>query len=217
MKFALPLSNTDLMLLRNSAISFVLLTTVAIAIYISASGMQRTANDNLSTARVYFDQVSTSVTQIAQEEETIIRYIDRYIQLDADGIVADQDRLSFLERMTNIRETLQLYAMGISMGEQINYVVPYPPEDPLPGQPLTLHQTPINLELSLLHEGDLIRMFDRLLSLPGMFQPTECMVDLDSSSAQGMTQLRENLTSRCRINWYSFDLTPPATANQEGY
>ncbi|MDP3517461.1 MAG: hypothetical protein Q8S94_09875 [Pseudohongiella sp.] len=216
MKLPLPLSNSDLMLLRNSLISFVVLSGLSIAIYVTASGLQRSANESLNSARVYFDQVSNSVTQIAQEEETIIRYIDRYIQIAADGIVSEQDRLVFLERMTSIREMFQLYALGLSMGEQISHIVPYPPEDPLPGDPLTMHQTPISLELSLLHEGDLLRLFDRLLSLPGLFQPTECVVDLDSSSTEGLTQLRENLSARCRINWYSFDLSPPDSSAQEG-
>lgn len=216
MKSPLPLSNADLMLLRNSSISFVVLTMLSIVIYVSASTLQQTSSRNLNAARANFDQVSTSVTQIAQEEETIIRYIDRYIQIEADGIVADQDRLQFLERMTSIRESLQLYALGLSMGEQISYVVPYPPQDPLPGEPVTLYQTPINLDLSLLHEGDLLRMLDRLLSLPGLFQPTECVIDLDSSSSDGLTQLRENLSARCRLNWYSFDLPQSDSITQEG-
>lgn len=217
MKFVLPLSKTDLMLLRNSALVFAVLTTFALATNVGANRLQRTANENLNSARAYSDQVNTSVTQIAQEEETIIRYIDRYVQIDADGIVSEQDRLQFLERMTSIRETLQLYPMSLTMEEQISHIIPYPPEDPLPGEPVAMNQTSINLEFSLLHEGDLIRMFDRLLSLPGLFQPTTCIVEIESGATQGLTQLRENFSSRCQINWYSFDLTPPAATSQEGF
>jgi hypothetical protein len=216
MKTPLPLSKTDLMLLRNSSISFLVLTTLAIFIYVSASSLQQSAAQNLNAARANFDQVSTSVTQIAQEEETIIRYIDRYIQIEEDGIVSAQDRLLLLERVTNIRESLQLYALGMSLGEQVSYVVPYPPEDPLPGDPVTINQTVINMELGLLHEGDLLRLLDELLSLPALLQPAECIVELDSSATDGLTQLRENLSARCRVNWFSFELTPPASVAQEG-
>ena len=216
MKAAPPLSKSDLMLLRNSVISFLVLCILALVTYVSATRLQQLANDNLSAARVYFDQVSTSVTQIAQEQETIIRYIDRYIQIDTDGVVSAQDRLQFLERMDSIRESLQLYALDLEMGEQISYVVPYPPQDPLPGEPVTVNQTSIDLALPLLHEGDLVRMLDQLLSMPGLFLPTQCLIILDSISTDNFTQLRENLISRCRVNWFSFELTPPAAIAQEG-
>ena len=216
MKAAPPLSKSDLMLPRNSVISFLVLCILALVTYVSATRLQQLANDNLSAARVYFDQVSTSVTQIAQEEETIIRYIDRYIQIDTDGVVSAPDRLQFLERMDSIRESLQLYALDLEMGEQISYVVPYPPQDPLPGEPVTVNQTSIDLALPLLHEGDLVRMLDQLLSMPGLFLPTQCLIILDSISTDNFTQLRENLISRCRVNWFSFELTSPAAIAQEG-
>ena len=216
MKAALPLSKSDLMLLRNPVISFLVLSILALVTYVSATRLQQLANDNLSAARVYFDQVSSSVTQIAQEAETIIRYIDRYIQIDTDGVVSAPDRLQFLERMDSIRESLQLYALDLEMGEQISYVMPYPPQDPLPGEPVTVNQTSIDLELPLLHEGDLVRMLDQLLSMPGLFLPTQCLITLDSISTDNFTQLRENLVSRCRVNWFSFELTPPAAIAQEG-
>jgi Asp-tRNA(Asn)/Glu-tRNA(Gln) amidotransferase C subunit len=216
MKAALPLSKSDLMLLRNPVISFLVLSILALVTYVSATRLQQLANDNLSAARVYFDQVSSSVTQIAQEAETIIRYIDRYIQIDTDGVVSAPDRLQFLERMDSIRESLQLYALDLEMGEQISYVMPYPPQDPLPGEPVTVNQTSIDLELPLLHEGDLVRMLDQLLSMPGLFLPTQCLITLDSISTDNFTQLRENLISRCRVNWFSFELTPPAAIAQEG-
>lgn len=217
MKAELPLSKSDLMLLRNSSIVFAALTTLAITIYVGASGLQRSATANLNSSRAYFDQVSTSVTQIAQEEETIIRYIDRYVQIAADGIVSPQDRLQFLERMTHIREQYQLYSMNLTMDELVSHVVPYPPEDPLPGDPVTMTQTAISLELSLLHEGDLLRLLDELMRLPGLFQPTACSIELDAGAGEGFNQLRENLLSRCQINWYSFDLTSPEIPPEEGY
>jgi hypothetical protein len=216
MKLPLGLSKSDLLLLKNSSLSFLVLSVVSIAIYLSSSAFQQSANESLNAARANFDQVSISVTQIAQEEETIIRYIDRYIQIAEDGIVSAQDRLLLLERVTNIRESLQLYALGMSLDEQVSYVVPYPPEDPLPGDPVTINQTVINLELSLLHEGDLLRLLDELLNLPALLQPAECVIELDSSATDGLTQLRENLSARCRVNWFSFDLTPPASVAQEG-
>jgi hypothetical protein len=216
MKAAPPLSKSDLMLIRNSVISFLVLSILALVTHVSATRLQQLANDNLNAARVHFDQVSTSVTQIAQEEETIIRYIDRYIQIDKDGVVSAPDRLQFLERMDSIRESLQLYALDLEMGEQISHVVPYPPQHPLPGEPVTVNQTSIDLELPLLHEGDLVRVLDQLLSMPGLFLPTQCLIILDSIATDTFTQLRENLVSRCRVNWFSFELTPPAAIAQEG-
>lgn len=209
-------SKTDLILLRNSLVSFLVLTSLAIVIYVSTSSWQQSAAQNLSAVRANFDEVSTAVTQIALEEETIIRYIDRYNQISENGIVSAQDRLLLLESVTNIRESLQLYALGMSLGEQVRYEVPYPPQDPLPGEPVTINQTIIDMELGLLHEGDLLRMLDELLSLPALLQPAECVIELDSGAIDGLTQLRENLSSRCRINWFSFELTPTSSVAQEG-
>lgn len=210
MKMPLQLAKKDLMLLKNAAMVFVVLPTLAVVMLIGALSLQQSANESLDAASTRLEQARSSLTQIAEEEETIGLFIDRYLQMEADGVVSPLDRLQFLEQVRYIRESLQLYNIDVSMAEQNSHLVPYPPENSLPGEPVALNQTTIDLRLSLLHEGDLLRLFDQLLISPGLLQPSECMIEMIATAEDAMTQFRENLTAQCRLHWYSFDLTPPA-------
>jgi hypothetical protein len=167
MKMPLSLAKKDLMLLKNAAMVFVVLPTIAMAMVFGARSLQQSATENLDSARIGFVQATTALTQIAEEEQTIGRFIDRYLQMEADGIVSTLDRLQFLEHVRRIRESLQLYTVDVLIGEQTSLLVPYPPDNLLPGEPVVLNQTTIDLQLSLLHEGDLLRLLDELLIIPG--------------------------------------------------
>jgi hypothetical protein len=216
MKMPLQLAKKDLMLLKNAAMFFVVLPTLAVVMLIGARSLQQAANESLDAASMRFEQARSSLTQISEEEETIGRFIDRYLQMEADGIVSPLDRLQFLERVRHIRESLQLYTIDVSMDEQNSLLLTYPPDDLLPGEPVALNQTTIDLTLSLLHEGDLLRLFDQLLISPGLLQPSECMIEMVPTAENAMTQFRENLKAQCKLHWYSFDLTPPAAIAEDG-
>lgn len=216
MKMPLPLAKKDLLLLKNAAMVFVVLPTIAMVMVLGVRSLQQSATEDLDTARMGFEQATTALTQIAEEEQTIGRFIDRYLQMEADGVVSPLDRLQFLERVRRIRESLQLYTIDVSMGEETSLLVPYPPDNSLPGEPVALNQTTIDLQLPLLHEGDLLRLLDELLSMPGLFQPSECLLEMSAGAEDRLTQLRENLTAHCKLHWYSFDLAPPPEIAQEG-
>jgi hypothetical protein len=216
MKMPLSLAKKDLMLLKNATMVFVVLPTIAMAMVFGARSLQQSATENLDSARIGFMQATTALTQIAEEEQTIGRFIDRYLQMEADGIVSTLDRLQFLEHVRRIRESLQLYTVNVLIGEQTSLLVPYPPDNLLPGEPVVLNQTTIDLQLSLLHEGDLLRLLDELLIIPGLLQASECLLEMSASAEDRMTKLQENLSARCKLQWYSFDFTPPPAIAQEG-
>jgi hypothetical protein len=217
MKLALPLSKSDLLLLRNAAVSCLMLCVISVLLVLGSNQLQTTSNQNLLNERAGYEQVVTSVMQIAQEEETITRFIDRYRQIASDGVLAAEDRLALLEQMTTIREQYQLYPMQVLMEEQVSHVLSYPPEDPLPGEPVSIQQTTINVSLPLLHEGDLLRAMDDILNLPALLQPVDCVLDMDAGLQNGMSQLRENLVSVCRLHWYTFNLEPTPVLDQGAF
>jgi hypothetical protein len=161
-----------------------------------------------TNAQGIFDSTSTSVQQIAQEEETIVRYIGRYQQLESEGVMSAEDRLVLLENIGNLREQLHLYTMGVDMSEQVSTRLEYDPYDPNPGLPVDLHSFSIRLSLPLLHEEDLTRLIDGMLAESGLVLPRNCQMSIDAGNSPDFSVLGEHLAARCILQRYTFDLNP---------
>jgi len=212
MKLTLPLSPDDMKLLRVPALAFALCASLATAAFFGAEQADTNANARINQARADLTQVRTSIEQISAEEDTIVRYIGRYQEAEADGAMASEDRLDFLETLGELRQSLKLFPVTVEIGNQFVTPLSYSPDDPLPGEPLALNTTVVRLRMGLLHELDLTRLLSAMTEVRGLFQPTRCLIDAGSGLGGDFASVAENLRAECAFHWYSFDLAPaPAT------
>lgn len=212
MSAAIPLSGKDLKLLKVPALVLAFCIALALAASYTASHYDRAATAGINQARAGLTQVRDSIEQISAEEATIERYIERYHAIEADGSLGHANRLAFLENIGQSRQNLKLFPVSVDIGNQFSTPLSYSAEDPMPGDPLALNASVINLRLGLLHELDLVRLLDAIDALPGLYQATKCRLGMASDHDDGFEMAVENLVSECSFNWYSFDLAPePAT------
>lgn len=214
MKIALPFEKQDLFMLRNSFLFLVICGVLSGVAYFSVSIAAQSASRGVSNARATFEQVTQSVQQIAQEEATVVRYIGRYREMEDEGVVSEEDRLEFLETFGEIRVANDLFPVIIEMGEQIANPLAYDPNDLSPGDPVSLRSTPITFSMSLLHEEDLMRILDSILTGHGLIVPTRCYMQVNDVGNVNFTQVGEHLQSNCTLQMYTFDLSPPVPVNE---
>lgn len=178
-------------------------------IYFGVDYLNSTSLQDLRIAQSDFNSARSRVELIEEEEATIIEYIGRYRMLAEDGVVEDEDRLQMHELLAELRADNQLFPVSLSIQEQQSMMLTYPPEIREPGEPVALRSSEINLELNLLHEGDLIRLLDGIINSPGLFQLRSCEIDLLSKDVTSFIYLSRHFTASCDILWYTFDLDPP--------
>ncbi len=203
-----PFSAVDMQLLRKPAIVFTLSTLFSVLLWYGTEYVRQQALASATQAQGIYEQTSTSVTQIAQEEETIIRYIGRYREMTAEGVVGDPDRLVLLEEIGRLRESLKLYSLAVSMSEQIATRLEYDPYDPVPGEPVDLLSTALTIGLPLLHEEDLTRLVSHLLDSGDLLLPKSCEMSADGGVNPDFGRVGEHLSASCTLLWYTFDLSP---------
>jgi hypothetical protein len=201
-------SKDDLALLRRPALACAVAAGVSAAMFFGIGYMSSSANAAYARAQSQYQQVQSSIQQIATEESTIVRYLGRFREMQADGVFEEEDRLRLLERVQDLRSRMRLFPISVEVGEQGNQILTYPPEELLPGDPVALQFSRARLEFAAVHESDFANVIEELLSAPGLFQPVSCQL-LASGAAEDFSELGENLDVDCELDWYTFNLSPP--------
>ena len=208
MKTKLPFDKQDYKLLRNAGLWLGVCLSFALVLYFGANRVNGDATLALNNARAQFDQATASVQLIAEEEATIILYIDRYQEFVEHGYLSAEDRLDFIESISEIRDANNLFPVGIVMDEQETYSLSYDPMDLNPSEPVDLNYSKINLNLQLLHEEDLTRLIASMLDSGGLLLPTSCRMTHNNIIEVDFTKIAEHMSANCDLYWYTFELSP---------
>jgi hypothetical protein len=144
------------------------------------------------------------------EEATVIRYIDQFERIRRDGIYGDPNRLLLLERLNALRQQQRLYPISIQIGEPVELNIVYPPEDPLPGDPVYLKSSQLSLAADILHEGDLLRILSVLAESSFLLQPVRCSLAPTNIGQSSFDSVTSNFQTRCEVRWYNLELRTSA-------
>lgn len=202
-----PFTLADLLLIRWQIVLLCLSAALSSGLYYGIDYMYFEADRDLRIAKSKFQDARSSVELIEEEEATIIRYIDEYLQLSEQNVIDDEDRLQFLEKMAEIREALNLFPISLKLAEQSTMLLPYDQDESSPGEPVDIGSSTINLSMPLLHEEDLTRVLGALFSSPGLYQIRECDLSLRNTSNRSYVSLGQHMSSNCDILWYTFSLS----------
>lgn len=208
MKQLTPFPNEDILLIKWKILFFMICAVVSVGIFVAADFYYNEANRNLSFAQAELYSARSDVELIEEEEDTIIEYIGRYREMSDEGIVDPEDRLDFLENMATIRSQFNLFPISLSIEEQDGLRLQYDLSESDPGGPIDLKISNVSVNLSLLHEQDLSRFLEALLSSHGLYQARECSISRRSQADTNYYFLAQHFAADCELVWYTFDLTP---------
>lgn len=214
MKYGAGITRKDLMLLKWSVLTLVICLLLASGIVMVTNSIQREATQSLANAQSSLRETRTLVDDIEVEEATVIRFVDRYEQLQRDGVIGTEDRLQLLERFSEIRAQYELFPISVSIEEQKGMPLEYADGISEPGAPVNIRYSRINLSLSLLHEEDLTRLISALLDSPGLYQIEECSIR--QSGSNNYLSLGQHFSANCSLLWFTFEVSPATTANSTG-
>lgn len=205
MKFTI-LSKSDVLLLRKPMFAFISSCIVVTVFYFVLEESLRRIANALNVAQAQFEQIDTSVQQIAQEQQTVTRYIGRYSQIQADGGVSNEDRLNLLEDMSDIRTRYYLFPIDIDLSEQTVTRLEGDAYALNPVGPVDLQSTRVSFRLPLLHEQDLINFTTNLLLDNGLIIPQHCAIEVANILTTEFFSLSEKMYADCTFLWYTFNI-----------
>jgi hypothetical protein len=189
-------NNEDLKVLRTPLIILAAVITVVAGagwythtLVIQSKAALVRQNNDLQSAK-------TRMRQSGDEKETIVKYVDRYRELETIGFAGEEQRINWLDALRNANAAAGLFGIGYQIGTQHSY--PYAAE--LDPGAISLQESIMELDMSLLHEGDLARFFETLRAQRvGLFQVRECTLTRTDKSDTLRNQAY--LSAKCDLAW----------------
>jgi len=148
-------------------------------------------------AKRRLDSVRGRYRTIDEEARLIERYLPEYQRLQQQGLLGEERRLDWIEALRASAADVRLTSLRYEVTSQ----QPYQPDFDLPLGRFSSRESRMNLDIGLLHEGDLPRLFAALdAHRHGLFQVQECRVTRNGTEFVFEPE-RANLSARCRLRW----------------
>lgn len=146
--------------------------------------------------------VRSNYYTVDEEERLIEAYLPKYRALREQGIIGDEQRLSWVEALGDASARIKLP----SLSYEISPRRPYAPDLPLDTGAFQVYASEMNLRIGLLHEGDLpalLQMLDR--NATGLYSVSECRLSRNADTFR-LAPMAENVTAQCTLRWYTIAL-----------
>ena len=139
------------------------------------------------------------------EKSLIVRYLSDYQRLQQQGFIGQEQRINWLDTLRIVNQELKLFNVEYTISAQQTYSG----EPKIDSGPFQLHQSLMKLNLSLLHEEDLLRFLKRLSAQKaGLFTINECALQRAQAALQTPTN-QANLLADCTLAWFTIDAQTP--------
>ena len=203
----MKLNPQDWRKLRNPLIGLGM-ALVLMALLLGYSGQRKQqAYILLQTQQNQLNQAHQHYQTSGMEKDTIVKYLPYYRQLITRGFIGEERRIEWVDDLRTIYQQNKLFGINYSIGAQEQYK----PNFTLNAGPFTLHRSTMKIELSMLHEGDLLTMIDALLARNATpFMPRECVITRLTDIARN--KLAPNLVANCELDWITISEPQPAGA-----
>jgi hypothetical protein len=130
------------------------------------------------------------------EKETIIKYLPGYQRLIQDGFIGEERRIEWVDDLRNIHKDNRLFGINYNIATQEDYK----PTFNLNTGSFTLRRSVMKLDLSMLHEGDLITLIE---ALKAKKTTPFILRDCEITRVPGSTadKLAPNSAASCELDW----------------
>lgn len=190
------LSKQDWGKLRFPAISLGLALIVA-TLLVGYAEQRKTHNlQVMELQQRQLDQARQRYQASGQEKEIIIKYLPLYRQLIQDGFIGEERRLEWVDGLRTIHQQNKLFGINYTIDTQEEYK----PAFALNVGPFSLRRSVMKLELSMLHEGDLLTLINGLNAQQNTpFIVRDC--EITRTGAINTNNLSPNLRANCELDW----------------
>ena len=198
----------DLAWLKWPLILFVLIAVAATISYVSAiyfrNEMQRQEQQAMSSV----DLISAQVREIESSELIIIENIDRFNNMVANSILDEENRVELLEELRTIREKHQLYPISVDIREQERLLLTYASDVESPEEQISLRSSRIQIQLSLLHEEDLMLFLADFLGSGRLMFNSSCSINGLNVAEDALLEFVAHQLATCDFYWYTLRREP---------
>ena len=162
----------------------------------SAEEEKQGATQSLNEARAKYN--------LAKDRKKLLEEFEqRYMKLEANGVVGEEDRLNWADHIENVTEKQGIPYVKYRIDKQ-EKIVDSALTSKYPG--ITVFRTKMVLEMQLLHEGDMYSLINALGDKArGVFDVSECSFSRINVNQPSILDqpTDKNFNAVCTLNWYT--------------
>jgi hypothetical protein len=186
---------SDLKKVQWSFIGAILAVAVGTAAVLFSLQQTKSAQLARSTATTEHKEFDGKLRQVRNEENEIKQKAAMFSNLQARGVIGDEQRLDWVELLKDIRDKRRLIDLQYE-------ILPQRPLDASPGPGFAFFSSAMKLQLKLLHEEDLTRLLDDLRQqAKALIQVKHCDVSRLPRIAGDRNANLAQLQADCQIDW----------------
>lgn len=157
---------------------------------------QQAAQRKVNDALRQLAEARNRLTASQDDQRNAAAYTAEYARLVDRKIIGSEQRLDWIEGLDNMRKQNRV----LSFTYTINPQHPYKPDPALDSGNFDLNLSPMNLQLYLLHEAQLIDFFDTLrTAVKGNFILEHCSLSRSGAAFEGSSA--PQLKAECSGGW----------------
>ena len=146
-----------------------------------------------------FQDISQRYLAVDQEEKNIREFYPDYSKLYDEGIIGREHRLNWIEVLRNSGREIKMPSVDYQITSQTEYDNQFP----LSQGNYKIYVSSMDLNLQLLHEGDLLQLMDNLnQQAKGLFSIRSCELIRKSDIIKRSTTTN-NIDAKCKLDWFN--------------
>ena len=192
----------DWSILKGAMILFSICLVLSSSLSIWSYYFNSKLSKELKQNKVLFQSISRRYLDVDQEEKLLQEYFPQFVSLYNRGIIGREKRLNWIEALRQSGEKIKLSGLRYSINSQEEFN----PEFPVNYGGYTIYRSSMELNLGLLHEGDLFTLLNYIdKKAEGSYTISECT--FNKAGGQIVFEKNQtNITATCVLNWLTIDL-----------
>ena len=187
--------------IRSALLVFCVIFIAAIISVVASHMYLETTSDAENKAKRNTLIWKSKIEQAKENNRIIVQYEKPYLNLIEDGIVGEENRLSWFEALqaTASSRGLDTFKFSTASQAKIN-----PTQLGAAYSSLSVYKSIMTLNMSVSHEGDIFSVFNDLdTNAKGLYSVNECNIVRKQTKAEKSETLNINVKANCELTWYS--------------
>ena len=181
------------------------MTALALSAGVVAAGIyyQSVQLEKYNNAKSALEATHGRYKKLVQDLDLLQIYTETYDDYLSSGLVGPERRLSWIETLESVNSVLKLPRLSYTLMPQEAFTRPGLKVD----RNILINSTPMNLEMNLLHEEDLLAVFDGVSGgIDNLFTIDSCNISLVGSGSTNLSSKDANLSAKCLMRWVTIDV-----------
>lgn len=184
--------------LTRALIVFAIMLVISLVMVLASSAYMTRLSDEQMAAKRAMRIWQTKIDNSVENNQIIDEFESNFLRLVNQGVVGDEDRLSWFETIQNTARKRNMPLVKYSISTQKNLDEANIKRE---FQGIDVFKSVMTLDIDMAHEGDLFAILNDLKKADGLFAVDSCEIEKINKDIQ---LEGNNMKAYCELGWYTF-------------